>query len=154
VRVDFSKVTQWTGDKQKAIVRQLVAVVTLILCKREPYAIYFTRAVCDFVIIAQYRTHDNETLDYLDDALKRINAMKHVFELFWPRKRDELLTGYFNLPKLHGLTHWRHFIESRGSLDGYDTRLNREALHNFLLKEMYKLTNKQDSLMQLGRLNS
>lgn len=81
MRINLSKVTQWTRDEQKANVRQPVAVITPLLREREPYAIYFTKAVCDFVTIAQHRTRD-ETLDYLNDALKRINAMKHVFESF------------------------------------------------------------------------
>ena len=85
--------------------RQLVSVITPILCDRVLYAIYFTKAVYDFVTIAQYRTHDDETLSYLDDALKRINAIKHVFKLFRPRKKEEPLTGHFNLPKLYSLTY-------------------------------------------------
>ncbi|KAI8940000.1 hypothetical protein NX059_003723 [Plenodomus lindquistii] len=153
-RVDFSKITQWTGDEQKAIVQQLVAVVTPILCEHEPYAVHFTKAVCDFVTIAQYRSHDDDTLTYLDDALKRIDALKHVFESFRPRRRDRDSVGHFNIPKLHGLTHWRYFIQSRGSPDGYDTGPNGEAPHNYLLKEMYKLTNRREFLTQLGRLNS
>ena len=153
-QTDFSKVTQWTGDEQKAVVRQLVAVITPILCEKHPYAVHFTKAVCDFVTIAQYRSHDDDTLAYLDDALKRIDALKHLFQSFRPREKDNPCVGHFNLPKLHGLTHWRHFIKTRGSPDGYDTGPNGEAPHNFLLKVMYKLTNKRDFLLQLGRLNS
>lgn len=153
-RTDFSKVTQWTGDEQKAVVKQLVAVVAPILCEEHPYAVHFTKAVCDFVTIAQYRSHDDDTLAYLEDALKRIDALKHLFQSFRPREKDNPDIGHFNLPKLHGLTHWKHYIQTRGSPDGYDTGPNGEAPHNFLLKAMYKLTNKRDFLLQLGRLNS
>lgn len=110
--------------------------------------------MCDFVTIEQYRTHDDDTLAYLDDALKRIDALKHLFQSFRPREKDNPHIGHFNLPKFHGLTHWKHFIKTRGSPDGYDTGPNGEAPHNFLLKVMYKLTNKRDFLLQLERLNS
>jgi len=153
-RTAFSKVSQWTGDEQKAIVRQLVAVVTPLLIDREPYALHFTKAVCDFVTIAQYRTHDDETLDYLHDALKRIDSLKHVFHAFRPKKKDEPLVGHFNLPKMHVLTHWASSIRQRGAPDGYDTGPNGESPHCFLVKSMYKLTNRRDSLLQIGNLNS
>jgi hypothetical protein len=78
VRVDFSKVTQGT-----------VAVVTPILCEKELYAVQFVNAVCDFVTIAQYRSHGDDTMAYLENTLKRIDALKLVFEPFRPRKKDQ-----------------------------------------------------------------
>jgi hypothetical protein len=104
---DFGKISEWTGDEQRAIVKQLVALVTPLLITTKPYAIHFTRAVCDFVTISHYQTHDNNTLEYLQDALQRIDALKEIFQLYRPRKdkKNDQSAKHFNLPKLHALTH-------------------------------------------------
>ncbi|KAF2714491.1 hypothetical protein K504DRAFT_445483 [Pleomassaria siparia CBS 279.74] len=58
----YSRISQWTGNEQKAIIRQAV-----------PYL----KAICDFVILAYYYSYDEDTLSYLLDALKRIDTYKH-----------------------------------------------------------------------------
>lgn len=75
----FSQVKQWTGNKQKAIVRQLVVVIAPLLRTREPAAVLFTRAVMDFVLMAQYKTHSDATLAYIEHALYRMDKTKDVF---------------------------------------------------------------------------
>ena len=59
---EFSKVKQWTGNEQKAIVRQLMTVITPLLIKRVPAALHCARAIFDFVTLAQYTSHDEDTL--------------------------------------------------------------------------------------------
>jgi Plavaka transposase len=151
--LSFSKVTQWTGDEQKAMVRQLVAVLAPLLSSREPYAMHFTRAVCDFVIMAQYRTHDEETLRYMHHALYRIDMLKGVFQSFRPKAKDSD-TGHFNIPKFHALVHFEENIRLYGCADGYCTGANGEAGHRYIVKAFYDLTNKRDSLSQICSHNS
>ncbi|KAH4054495.1 hypothetical protein HBH50_249370 [Parastagonospora nodorum] len=44
-----------TGTEQKAIIQQLVAVVSLLFVSKAPFALHFIRAVCDLVTLAQYK---------------------------------------------------------------------------------------------------
>ena len=41
---------------------------------------YCARAIVDFILLAQYKTHDDETLRYLEQALYRIDKTKVVFK--------------------------------------------------------------------------
>ncbi|KAH4815833.1 hypothetical protein HBH61_057850 [Parastagonospora nodorum] len=44
-----------TSTEQKAIIQQLIAVVSLLFILKAPFALHFIRAVCDLVILAQYK---------------------------------------------------------------------------------------------------
>ncbi|KAH5296659.1 hypothetical protein HBI12_213410 [Parastagonospora nodorum] len=51
-------VTQESGStytEQKAIIQQLIAVVSLLFVSKAPFALHFIRAVCDLVTLAQYK---------------------------------------------------------------------------------------------------
>jgi hypothetical protein len=50
-------------------------------------AMKFLRAVIDFVTLAKYRSHDEETLGYMKHALNKINKMKEKFRDFRPKDR-------------------------------------------------------------------
>ncbi|KAH5096790.1 hypothetical protein HBH71_250210 [Parastagonospora nodorum] len=55
-------------SKQKAIIQQLIAVVSLLFISKAPFALYFIYAVCDLVTLAQYKR-----------ALERMNVFKEEF---------------------------------------------------------------------------
>jgi hypothetical protein len=138
----FSKVKQWTGNEQKALIRQLAPVMAPILTSHHPNAMKFLRAVMDFVTLAEYRSHDEETLGYMEHALNRINKMKEEFRDLRPKDRVTQ-EGHFNFPKFHVLTHYVSFIRKYGSLDGFDSAYP-ETGHKIQVKEPYKRTNKRD----------
>lgn len=58
----YSKVVQWTGNKQKVMVQQLIVAATPLLIHDAPEAIQCARAILDFTMLAQYVSHDDETL--------------------------------------------------------------------------------------------
>ena len=74
----FSEVKQWTGVEQKAIIRQLIPVIAPLLTTKEPGAMHCARAIVDFILLTQYKTHDDETLRYLEQALYRIDKTKEI----------------------------------------------------------------------------
>ena len=76
----YSKVVQWTGNKQKAMVKQLVVAATPLLIQNAPEAIQCARAILDFTMLAQYVSHDDETLRYMEHALYRLEKTKIAFE--------------------------------------------------------------------------
>ncbi|KAH5321835.1 hypothetical protein HBI50_105050 [Parastagonospora nodorum] len=69
----------------EAIIQQLIAVVSLLFILKAPFALHFIRAVCDLVILAQYKR-----------ALERINVFKEEFRVYWRTLGEE---KNFNYPK-------------------------------------------------------
>ena len=136
----FSDVKQWTGVEQKAIIRQLIPVIAPLLSTKEPGAMHCAQAIVDFILLAQYKTHDDETLEYLDHALYRIDRIKAVFKQFRPvdKATDE---GHFNFPKFHAMTHYASGIREYGAADNFDTE-HSEARHKYHVKAFYRRTNK------------
>ncbi len=60
--VKYSTIKQWIDADQKLIVCQLISVITSLLITKASAAIHFAQTVIDFVILAQYHLHDEETL--------------------------------------------------------------------------------------------
>jgi hypothetical protein len=137
----FSNVKQWTGVEQKAIIRQLIPVIAPLLSMKEPGAMHYARAIVDFILLAQYKTHDDETLEYLDHAIYRIDRIKAVFKQFRvvDKATDE---GHFNFLKFHVMTHYASGIWEYGAADNFDTE-HSEAEHKYHVKAFYGKTNKR-----------
>jgi hypothetical protein len=62
----FSNVKQWINVKQKTIMRQIILVITSLLIDKWSHAVNFVRVFVDFILIAQYRSHDEQILRYLN----------------------------------------------------------------------------------------
>jgi hypothetical protein len=141
---NFSQVQQWTGSEDKDVLRVLIPVITPLLIHVEPDAIIYSRALADFVTIAEYKSHDEYTLEYLEWALKRIDNTKGVFDAFRPKdKADE---AHWNYPKFHFISHYITLIKRFGALNGW-TSEHMEAPHKYLLKTFYDRTNKGESYL-------
>ena len=142
----ISKLSKLTGREHADICRILLGLVVdmPLLEGNRASAIRLVRAVralLDFVYLAQYPMHSNQTLDALDDALERFHAHKDVFIELGIRVD-------FNFPKIHGLRHYRRRIEYMGSADNYNTKFT-ERLHIDMAKEAYRATNKKDEYDQM-----
>ncbi|KAH5921351.1 hypothetical protein HBI86_247450 [Parastagonospora nodorum] len=98
-------------SKQKAIIQQLIAIVSPLFVSKAPFALHFIRAVCDLVTLAQYKSHDEDTLAYIQGALERMNVFKEEFRVYRRTLEEE---KNFNYPK---------------ALDSICTRANSEAHH-------------------------
>ena len=100
-----------------------------------------TRALLDFLYLAQYPVHTSETLQLLRQSLCDFHANKHIFV--------ELgICEDFNLPKLHSLAHYVDSIELFGTTDNYNTEYT-ERLHIDLAKDAYRATNHRDEYAQM-----
>ncbi|KAH5205222.1 hypothetical protein HBH77_100960 [Parastagonospora nodorum] len=122
------------SSKQKAIIQQLVAVVSLLFVSKAPFALHFIRAVCNLVTLAQYKSHDEDTLAYIQGALERMNVFKEEFR--------------------HALTHIIQDIRMYGALDSICTGANSEAYHITMVKQFYSMTNKKEYILQICLHNS
>lgn len=76
---EYSEVKQWDGSEYRAACRQLVPIVTPPLIKDDPAVLHCVEAIIDFVHMAQYKSHTNETLRYMKYALYQIDQTKGAF---------------------------------------------------------------------------
>ncbi len=80
----YSKVVQWTGNKQKAMVKSLIMVATSLLIYDALEAIQYTQFILNFIILAQYVSYNEETLYYIEYVLYRLEKTKIAFEQYRP----------------------------------------------------------------------
>ena len=126
------------------MVRQLVPAITPLLIGKRDAAIHCARAVMDFVTLAQYISHDENTLSYMEHSLYRLDRLKTVFSKYRPQNTtddpEDEDEGLFNIPKLHVMTHYVAFIRLYGSAQGFDTS-SPESAHKTHLKQFFPRTN-------------
>ncbi|KAH6210108.1 hypothetical protein HBI15_153260 [Parastagonospora nodorum] len=112
-------------SKQKAIIQQLIAIISLLFVSKAPFALHFIRAVCDLVTLAQYKK-----------ALERINVFKEEFQVYQQTLEEK---KNFNYPK---------------ALDSICTRANSKAYYITIVKQFYSITNKKEYILQICLHNS
>ena len=74
------------------------------------------RSLLDFIYIAQYPTHDDITLSYLEDALKVYHKNKKILKTLG-------ICTHMNIPKFHSLLYYIESIHSLGTTDNYNTEM-------------------------------
>ena len=105
----------------------------------------FCRALVDFILMAQYCSHDNVTLKYLDQALMRINVYKKAL---WNWRRSEKNPERrFDFCKFHGMLHYSDHVNNFGTMNGYNTA-HFKANHKFVLKLFYNRINKRENFLK------
>ena len=102
-------------------------------------------------MLAQYVSHDDKTLRYMEHALYRLEKTKIAFEHHRPIN-SKLCWPTFNYPKFHAISHFVQCIRDYGSAVNYDTA-HSEAAHKYLLKAFYNRTNKKEYNLQIRQHN-
>jgi len=92
--MSYEEDSQWNATEMKETSQYLLGVVTQSLQGGSPpqrpifnHAIEFARALLEFCMYAWYKFHDDETLSYMQDALRGVHTFKDVFLLGWAGKR-------------------------------------------------------------------
>jgi len=88
------EVSQWNGKEKKEMSRYLLRVVTQSLWGGSPTqcpifnrTIEWTWAFKDLYTFGRYKSHDDETLSYMDNALHRFHTFNDLFLLGWAGKQ-------------------------------------------------------------------
>ncbi|KAH5798483.1 hypothetical protein HBI88_150420 [Parastagonospora nodorum] len=136
ILADYEEQVLLTGIKKNRYCTRctLIAVVSLLFVSKAPFALHFIRAVCDLVTLAQYKSHDEDTLAYIQGALERMNVFKEEFR--------------------HALTHIIQDIRMYGALDSICTEANSKAHYITIVKQFYSMTNKKEYILQICLHNS
>jgi hypothetical protein len=92
----------------------------------------FIRVLINFIFIAQYKFHDDSTLNYFDQILFRLNAYKKIFR-HSRFKEHEIEKNHFNFFKFHVITHYVNFIKRYKIANKYDT-FHDETRHKYMIK--------------------
>lgn len=139
----LSRVTGKEHDQMCRILLGLVIDIPLPGGLSNARLIRAVRAVLDFLYVAQYPVHTDETLEILEDALGRFHKSKDIFI-------DLGIRNSFNIPKLHFVQHYVMFIRLYGTTDNFDTAYT-ERLHIDFAKDAYKATNHKDEFTQMTK---
>ena len=99
------------------------------------------QALLDFLYLAQYLVHTDETLEVMEDALSHFHENKSIFIDLGVREA-------FNIPKLHFAQHYVMFIKLYGTTDNFNTAYT-EHLHIDFAKDAYATTNHKDEFTQM-----
>ncbi|KAG0693111.1 hypothetical protein DFH29DRAFT_985579 [Suillus ampliporus] len=78
------------------------------------------RSLLDFIYLAQYPSHDDDTLAYMEKALKDFHRHKNI--LFNLGVREHL-----DIPKIHSLLHYVDSITWFGTTDNYNTEMMEQG---------------------------
>ncbi|KAH9032385.1 hypothetical protein EDB83DRAFT_2525578 [Lactarius deliciosus] len=100
-----------------------------------------TRALLDFLYLAQLPSHTTETLLHLEESLAQFHDNKDVFV-------DLGIREHFKIPKVHSLLHYKSSITLFGCTDNYNTE-QTERLHIDFTKDAYRATNRKDEYPQM-----
>ncbi len=65
------------------MVKQLIVAAMPLLIHDATKTIQCAQAILDFTMLAQYVSHDEETLHYIEHVLYRLEKTKIAFEQHW-----------------------------------------------------------------------
>ena len=139
-RNGISALSQISGPERKNMAKILLGCLIGSIPTQGVAAI---TALLDFIYIAQYTSHNTETLGLLEDALNRFQTHRNYF----------LQTGIredFNIPKFHSLHHFVEAIMLFGTTDNYNTE-TFERLHIDFVKLGWRASNQRDEFPQMIR---
>ena len=137
----LSRVTGQEHDQMCRILIGLVIDIPLPGGMSNVRLVRAVRAVLDFLYLAQYPVHTDETLETLEDALARFHQAKDIFV-------DLGIQESFNIPKLHFVQHYVMLIQLYSTTDNFDTAYT-ERLHIDFAKDAYDATNHKDEFTQM-----
>ena len=117
----FFTLTNVSGPERKQMAKLLLGAMARAAPKD---VIQCCRALLDFAFIAQYPSHNEATLGYLETALEIFHSHKDIFIKLGIRE-------HFNIPKLHSLLHYSTSIRLFGAADNYNTEMFERLHINF-----------------------
>ena len=94
------------------------------LLYRHKGAILFIYTTVDFALLAKYKLHNKDTIEYLKAILYQMDKTKEVFLLYQPDNKNP---PNFNIPKLYTISHYLEIIHVFNTLIGTTIEYNKRA---------------------------
>jgi len=140
----ITSLSRVSGKEHADMCRILLGLIIDIQTLKGTSAVRLIRAVrgvLDFLYIAQFPSHTDETLTLMMESLSAFHDNKEIFVELGIRDS-------FNIPKFHSMQHYAESIRNYGATDNYNTEYT-ERLHIDLAKDAYKSTNFKDEFTQM-----
>lgn len=102
-------------------------------------------AYLDFCYIARMSSFTEQTLDCLDDALKRFHEHRAVFQRLGVREKT---AAGFSLPRQHAMAHYRRHIENFGAPNGLCSSIT-ESKHITAVKRPWRRSSRYNAIRQI-----
>lgn len=134
----FSALSQISGTERKNMGKILLGCLIGIMPNE---AITACRSLLDFIYLAQFPSHDDISLDGMDEALHCFHEHRAYFLRVGIRE-------HFNIPKFHSMHHYVEMIRLFGTTDNYNTEMF-ERLHIDFAKKGYRASNKRNEFPQM-----
>lgn len=136
----ITTIKQWSGNKYKQMEKYFIRVIVSAV---PPQVLEASRAILDFIFLAQYPYLTSKNLDEMTNALSVFHTYKTIFISTGARTPPN-----FNIPKFHSMLHFTNSIRSRGSPDNSNTELP-ERLHIDFAKNAFHATNRRNYVPQM-----
>jgi hypothetical protein len=137
----ISHIIQMTGKEQKELEKVLLVIMTSGSSVPKQ-AIVAALGLLNFVYLARFPQHTEESLKLLEESLERFHQYKWIFF------GKKCCKDFNRVPKIHSMQHYACSIREKGSADGYSTEAP-ERLHIEFAKKAYRASNKNDYLKQM-----
>lgn len=134
----ISALSQISGTERKNMAKILLGCLIGAIPKKGLLAV---KSILDFIYLAQYTTHDSDTLKYMEDALMTWEENRSFF-------LETSIRNDFNIPKFHSLLHYVDSIRLFGATDNYNTEMF-ERLHIDFAKHGWRASNRRDEFPQM-----
>jgi hypothetical protein len=158
-----SKISQWTCREHRELQRVILACAAGAAYVT-PTCLAMLRSILDAIYLAQYPSHNAETMQYLLDAVKRFHATKsEVLKIRKEMVKDGVkgLGGKkkaglprqpsdFQIPKLEMLHNLVPCILELGSLEQFSTEIT-EFLHGPLVQHAFEHGNGRNATANMCR---
>ncbi|KAL0062888.1 hypothetical protein AAF712_010209 [Marasmius tenuissimus] len=135
----WSALSQISGSERKHMAKLLVAC--LVGSAMPPKAIKACHVILNFIYLAQFTFHDEDSLSKMQSSLTVWEAHQDAFIEAGTRED-------FNIPKFHSLVHYMEMIRMFGSTDNYNTKMF-ERLHIDFVKKGWRASNKWNEFLQM-----
>lgn len=103
------------------------------------------RALLDFIYLAQYPTHDTDSLEWMEASLDLFHQNKDIL-LAPPTGLG--IREHLNIPKLHSMVHYVEAICNFRTTDNYNTEAF-ERFHIDMAKEGWRASNFRNEVPQM-----
>ncbi|KAF8597824.1 hypothetical protein BDV93DRAFT_452224 [Ceratobasidium sp. AG-I] len=132
-RNGVTRISQWTGNEFRAMVRVILGVV-FQAPNMTSDALTAIRAFLDFLYTSGYDYHDNASLEAMENSLRKFHSLKEEFGSAVP-------TNSWMIPKLHSMSHYAELSKALGAPVHFTTDQS-EHMHIRAAKIPYRKSNR------------
>ncbi len=127
------------------MIHQILLIIASLLTHESSAAMHCTWAMINFIMLAQYTSHDEDTFKYMQHTLFRWNKLKKVFQHLRSLNTDTQ-QRHFNISKFHAMTHYANFIHWYDVVNNVNMKYEK-ICHRHLIKKFFDCTNKCDTFL-------